>query len=355
MGNSALCPVHDLSADATSPSFGSMTFYTFDMILGGASAAFAVIAIFLHLLDHATHLSVPREQLNIMRVALLVPSYSIICFLCICLPNAAVYLLPWLDVFTASCLAAYFLLLCEYVSPHGHGRDLFFSTIELKDKRARKQGMDGAKWFRQRWICVFQYVLISVLCAIATVVTEAVGVFCQYKIMPGYAKLWLAIIDSISPTIAFVSVVFVALTMKPHMPQQRLIFKLLSAKLVVGLGFTQRIIFWILESTPVLNPTDKLTYADLNIGIPALLSCLEMVPISLLVIWAYPVAPYKYGPAGEACEREPGETYPRTYQGGFLGVRAFIDVVNPVETAKGVVIAFQLLIGRQPSLSMTRR
>ncbi|OBT56755.1 hypothetical protein VE04_03929 [Pseudogymnoascus sp. 24MN13] len=355
MGNSASCPVHDLSADATSPSFGSMTFYTFDMILGGASAAFAVIAIFLHLLNHATHLSVPREQLKIMRVALLVPSYSIICFLCICLPNAAVYLLPWLDVFTASCLAAYFLLLCEYVSPHDHGRDLFFSTIELKDKRARKQGMDGAKWFRQRWICVFQYVLISVLCAIATVVTEAVGVFCQYKIMPRYAKLWLAIIDSISPTIAFVSVVFVALTMKPHMPQQRLIFKLLSAKLVVGLGFTQRIIFWILESTPVLNPTDKLTYADLNIGIPALLSCLEMVPISLLVIWAYPVAPYKYGPAGEACEREPGETYPRTYQGGFLGVRAFMDVVNPVETATGVVIAFQLLIGRQPSLSMARR
>jgi hypothetical protein len=116
-----------------------------------------------------------------------------------------------------------------------------------------------------------------------------------------------------------------------------------------------QIIFWVLESTPVLNPTDKLTYADLNIGIPALLSCLEMVPISLLVIWAYPVAPYKYGPAGEACEREPGETYPRTYQGGFLGVRAFIDVVNPVETAKGVVIAFQLLIGRQPSLSMARR
>lgn len=90
-----------------------------------------------------------------MRVALLVPSYSLICFLCICLPNAAVYLLPWLDVFTASCLAAYFLLLCEYVSPHDQGRDLFFSTIELKDKRARKQGMNGAKWFRVRSFLAF--------------------------------------------------------------------------------------------------------------------------------------------------------------------------------------------------------
>jgi hypothetical protein len=46
------------------PSFGSMTFYTFDMILAGACAAFAVVAIFLHLLNHATHLSVPREQIK---------------------------------------------------------------------------------------------------------------------------------------------------------------------------------------------------------------------------------------------------------------------------------------------------
>lgn len=79
-----------------------------------------------------------------------------------------------------------------------------------------------------------------------------------------------------------------------------------------------------------------------------------MVPISLLIIWAYPVGPYKYGPFGEACEREPGETYPRTYQGGFLGFRAFVDVVNPVETSKGVIIAIQLLIGQEPTMSMTR-
>jgi hypothetical protein len=114
-----------------------------------------------------------------------------------------------------------------------------------------------------------------------------------------------------------------------------------------------QIIIWILESTPVLNPTDKLTYADLNIGIPALLSCLEMVPISLLLIWAYPVGPYKYGQSGEACERQSGERNTRSYQGGFLGVRAFIAVANPMETIKGVALAFELLVGREPTLSLT--
>lgn len=104
----------------------------------------------------------------------------------------------------------------------------------------------------------------------------------------------------------------------------------------------------------MLDPTDKLTYADLNIGIPALLSCLEMVPISLLVIWAYPVGPYKYGPSGEACEREPGACYSRSYQGGFLGIGAFIAAVSPVETIKGVVLAFELLVKREPTQSRTR-
>lgn len=95
----------------------------------------------------------------------------------------------------------------------------------------------------------------------------------------------------------------------------------------------------------MLNPTDKLTYADLNIGIPALLSCLEMVPISLLIIWAYPVGPYKYGPSGEACERERDELPPKSYKGGFLGIRALFLMLNPTETAKGVFTAFQLLVG----------
>lgn len=55
-----------------------MTFYTFDMILGGASAAFAVIAMFLHLLNHATHLSVPREQLKYVhhQSSYVIKSYS---------------------------------------------------------------------------------------------------------------------------------------------------------------------------------------------------------------------------------------------------------------------------------------
>lgn len=180
------CSVHDLSEsmyaaigyvgnsiankllDGANPIFESMDFYDFDRILAGACTGFVVFVILLHLLNHATHLSEPREQVKyepkspiyinpvlvtnfsrIMRIALLVPIYSIISLLCICFPTAEVYLRPWLEVAQANCLASYFLLLCEFVSPHSEGRDVFFATIEISDKRAARKGpVDGIQWFR---------------------------------------------------------------------------------------------------------------------------------------------------------------------------------------------------------------
>lgn len=104
-----------------------------------------------------------------------------------------------------------------------------------------------------------------------------------------------------------------------------------------------QIIFLILQNTSSLNPTSKLTYADLHIGIPALLSCIEMVPISAFIAWAYSVQPYLLG-RGADIERSGGYAdIPRSYQGGFLGVRAFLTMLNPRETVEGIIFAFYML------------
>lgn len=84
-----------------------------------------------------------------MRVALLVPLYSIISLLSICFPQTAVYLHPWLDTAQANSLVSYFLLVCEYVSPDGNERDLFFATVEIQDKIAARKGkIDDLAWFK---------------------------------------------------------------------------------------------------------------------------------------------------------------------------------------------------------------
>ncbi len=86
-------------------------------------------------------------------MSLLAPIYSILSLLQICFPTAAVYIIPWLDVAQANCLASYFLLLCELISPEAEGRDLFFSTIDIKGKKKGKGNggrNDGVKWFQVR-------------------------------------------------------------------------------------------------------------------------------------------------------------------------------------------------------------
>lgn len=75
-----------------------------------------------------------------MRIGTLISAFSIISFLCICFPEAAVYIEPWLHVYEGFALGSFFLLLCDYVSPNRDQQDVFFAT---KKK-------NGIKWFKVR-------------------------------------------------------------------------------------------------------------------------------------------------------------------------------------------------------------
>lgn len=191
---------------------------------------------------------------------------------------------------------------------------------------------------------IFQYPLVSLGVAIATIITQVAGVYCQFESKTNFAKLWLSIVITISSGLAIAAVLLVAIQLKTHMPNLKPIHKLVAIKLVVGLAFLQQILFWILQSTHVLKETDTLTYADLHYGIPSLLSCLEMVPISLLVFWAYPVGPYKLESlVARGAERGENQTWaPTSYQGGFLGLRAFFSMINPFDVLKATFAAFTI-------------
>jgi hypothetical protein len=80
-----------------------------------------------------------------------------------------------------------------------------------------------------------------------------------------------------------------------------------------------------------LNPTSKLTFADLNIRIPALIICLQNVPLAFFFHYAYPYTPY-------VTTLESNEKY----HGGFLGWKGWISVFNPMEVARGVIFSFRM-------------
>lgn len=171
----------------------SFRFQQFNEILAGACTVIACLVSFYHLFNHATHLSLPRQQVKVMRVVALVPLYSIINLLCICFPTAWVYITPVLDLFQSLCLASYLLLLCEYLSPDRDGRDAFFARIEIEDKKAEGgKVQDTVKWFWKQTFMIFQYPVLSLAIVIATIITQAVGIYCQFDSKTNYARLYVS-------------------------------------------------------------------------------------------------------------------------------------------------------------------
>lgn len=90
------------------------------------------------------------------------------------------------------------------------------------------------------------------------------------------------------------------------------------------------------DHTDIMEPSSTMTWTDLHVGIPCMLICLEMVPLSLFFVWAYPWSPY-------AKSNNPVVQY----QGGFLGYRAFFEMMNPSELLHGIVFAFKPGSGRE--------
>jgi hypothetical protein len=83
-----------------------------------------------------------------MKIACLIPFYSIFSLLSICFPKADVSLSPWLDVVQAFALGSFFLLMCEFVSESPVERDVFFGALVVPEKKGPSSSDGGLLWYR---------------------------------------------------------------------------------------------------------------------------------------------------------------------------------------------------------------
>lgn len=145
---------------------------------------------------HATHFSRPREQLKILRICLLIPVATVVQFIGQVVPAAYFYILPWADMMQALALANFFLLMLEFISPHGGAaeRDIFFAGVQVPPRRKNRPPRDGTTWYRRKWVAVFQYPVVQLAVTIATDVTQApsINIYCQNSNKPYFAHLWVS-------------------------------------------------------------------------------------------------------------------------------------------------------------------
>jgi Organic solute transporter Ostalpha len=97
-----------------------------------------------------------------------------------------------------------------------------------------------------------------------------------------------------------------------------------------------------LSSAGAIKVSDKLANQDIQIGLPNLLLCIEMAIFAVLHFFAFPWKPYllKNQQASDDPQYINGQV---AYQGGPLGVKAFIESFNPWDLVKATGRGFRWL------------
>jgi hypothetical protein len=125
--NSTLvCPSQNESGPAIVPLVGSMTFHTLATIISGAFGIVAILISFLTIMRHAMHYTDPTKQRQVIRILMLVPWFSLVAFFSIWLESAAIYFKNATDVAESFAIAAFLLLLCDYIMSDPDGLNMLF-------------------------------------------------------------------------------------------------------------------------------------------------------------------------------------------------------------------------------------
>jgi hypothetical protein len=261
---------------------GGHDFFTINQIITGASACFVLVSLFILMFRHATHLSRPNEQLNILRICCYLPVFAIGCFLEVSFPNAYVYINPWLDFVQSIALCNFFLLMCQFVSPSDEHREVFFAALKVPQKKKKgaagrrgrgrrgdygpqpeveEEPINGLEWYRKMWMLIFQYPAVQALVAIFTAIFESQGVYCLASSKPYFGHLWLDIIHNVSLTLAIMSCLRLYGALKGRLAHHKPLAKLGAFKLLVAIT---GIIQVSPRKTPICPVTSHITPARLT-------------------------------------------------------------------------------------------
>ncbi|RMZ78652.1 hypothetical protein DV738_g3720, partial [Chaetothyriales sp. CBS 135597] len=322
------------------PVYNGHTFHSLGLLLSSIFTIIAVVVSFLLIFMHAIHYSRPQEQRHIIRILFMVPIYSAVSLLSYYYYKHSVYFEVMRDCYEAFAIASFFSLMCAYLAPDLHSQKEYFRNITPMNwvwpitwlQRCtggehagpwRVPG-SGLTWFNIIWVSIFQYCFIRLAMTIVSVVTQAMGLYCLESLKPEFAHIWVIVIESISVTIAMYCVVQFYMQVHKDILQHKPLLKVLAIKLVIFLSFWQTTILSILTSSGAIKATKRIQTPDIKVGIPSMLLCIEMALFAIFHIWAFDFSPYRIGSKAKVSG----------YQGGFLGIRALIDSINPWDIVK---------------------
>ncbi|KAF1961606.1 DUF300-domain-containing protein [Byssothecium circinans] len=352
---------HEKESIVEKPIWKSLTFHHFGLIISATFGALAVAIAFFLILRHATHYLKPYEQKHIIRILVMIPIYAVVSFLSYLYYKYAIYFELLRDCYEAFAISSFFTLMCHYIAPTLHEQKEYFRNVQPKnwvwpmnwmqkcsggeDKGWLRKPRSGLTWFNVVWISIFQYCFIRPFFTGVAVIAQTQGRYCTSSKDPRYAYIWVTSFEVISVTIAMYCLIQFYIQLKDDLAPHRPFLKVLCIKLVIFFCFWQSYIISLLTASGgPLKATDKIGGPDLRIGIPSMLTCVEMSIFAVVHLWAFPWKPYDLGrrhdPLPQGSDMLPPES-PKTYAYG--PARALLDALNPWDVIKASGRGFRWL------------
>lgn len=205
-------------------------------------SSIALIAMHLH------RYRAPKEQRQIVRIALAPFVFALVSLAEIYSYSIARYIDPISSFYEAICLCALFLLYIQFAAPTSStfGEDMFDAVKAQQESGTKGKG----NWPRNTWIAVFQYPIIEIVAIIILEATEAAGTYCASSLRPKYGHFWSMIIHSVGIVVAVLGIFRFYGRMKTLMKARRGLAKLVCFKIIVGLRFVQTVSSHHKNNTP---------------------------------------------------------------------------------------------------------
>lgn len=102
-------------------------------------------------------------------------------------------------------------------------------------------------------------------------------------------------------------------------------------------------ISFLSSSNGPLQPTNKVSYQDIKVGIPSVMLCIEMAIFAVMHLFAFPWKEYSLKHHGTLNATGAGFSGEAKYKGGPFGIKAFLDAFNPWDIIKASARGFRWL------------
>ncbi|KAF7321375.1 hypothetical protein MKEN_00657800 [Mycena kentingensis (nom. inval.)] len=257
-------------------------------LVAGVSTIITVLISVISVLHHARSYTNPRQQRQIIRILYMPLVYGVISFLSYRFFRDYTYYSLVQVVYEAFTIAAFLMLLIEYVKASSPDNKTD-STMERKEKPRlllplccwRYRPKKAYFMYTVKW-SVLQYCIVRPAVSIAGIILETHHLLCESEGFNfSYANVYLEIVDFISISIALYGLLLFYNLTKEELSGKRPFAKFLSIKAVVMLTWKVPI-FGALEGR-VIKPTEYWTTTNIANG----LNALAMIFFSILMMWAF--------------------------------------------------------------------